>query len=133
MRLPMQFAIGLAPIHTILGTDHFPSALAVRANTSVLFGVLDSNCWWQKRDPVSLPGGHLVLMAAPFIFYLLDGLNSVVHLYPGLDHLSLYQPNNIPPIIYGIGIWNSDQCYSLSSGRANSVERNFSLTGYPRT
>ena len=45
----------------------------------------------------------LVLMAALFIFYLLDGLNSVVHLYPGLDHLSLYQPNNIVRSLTGLG------------------------------
>lgn len=42
-------------------------------------------------------------MAALFIFYLLDGLNSVVHLYPGLDHLSLYQPNNILRLFTGLG------------------------------
>ena len=45
----------------------------------------------------------LVLMAALFIFYLLDGLNSVVHLYSGLDHLSFYQPNNILRLFTGLG------------------------------
>ena len=45
----------------------------------------------------------LVLMAVLFIFYLLDGLNSVVHLYPGLDHLSIYQPNNILRLFTGLG------------------------------
>ena len=45
----------------------------------------------------------LVLMAVLFIFYLLDGLNSVVHLYPGLDHLSFYQPNNILRLFTGLG------------------------------
>ena len=42
-------------------------------------------------------------MAALFIFYLLDGLNSVVHLYPGLNHLSLYPPNNIVRSLTGLG------------------------------
>lgn len=45
----------------------------------------------------------LVLLAILFTFYLLDGLNSVVHLYPGLNHLSLYQPNNLLRLFTGLG------------------------------
>ncbi len=47
--------------------------------------------------------GALVLLAGIFIFYILDGLNSVAHLYPGLDHLSLYQPNNLLRLFTGLG------------------------------
>jgi len=47
--------------------------------------------------------GTLFLMIALSAIYLLDGLNSVVHLYPGLDHLSLYQPNNTLRLFTGLG------------------------------
>ena len=42
-------------------------------------------------------------MAVLFVFYLLDGLNSVVHLYPGLERLSLYQPDNMLRLLTGLG------------------------------
>ena len=45
----------------------------------------------------------MILLAALFLFYLLDGLNSAIHLYPGLNHLSLYQPNNILRLFTGLG------------------------------
>lgn len=47
--------------------------------------------------------GTLFLMLALSAVYLLDGLNSVVHLYPGLDHLSLYQPQNTLRLFTGLG------------------------------
>jgi len=45
----------------------------------------------------------VILMAALFLFYLLDGLNSAIGLYPGLAHLSQYQPNNLLRLITGLG------------------------------
>jgi len=56
----------------------------------------------KKRSGFPSLGG-LVLMTVLFVFYLLDGLNSVVHLYPGLEHLSLYQPENELRLLTGLG------------------------------
>lgn len=47
--------------------------------------------------------GALILMAGLFGIYLIDGLNSAVYLYPGLDHLSLYQPSNLLRLFSGLG------------------------------
>ncbi len=37
------------------------------------------------------------------LFYLFDGLNSVLHLYPGLQHWSLYEPDNTLRLFSGLG------------------------------
>lgn len=47
--------------------------------------------------------GGIVLMAVLFLLYLLDGLNSAVYFYPGLGHLSLYQPVNWLRLFTGLG------------------------------
>ena len=39
-----------------------------------------------------------------FFLYLIDGLNSVLHLYPGLEEWSLYQPRNSLRLITGLGM-----------------------------
>lgn len=49
------------------------------------------------------PRGALALMAVLFVFYLLDGLNSVIQLYPRVAHLSLYQPSNSLRLFTGLG------------------------------
>ena len=56
----------------------------------------------KKRSGFPLRGA-LILMAALFVFYVLDGLNSVIQLYPGLAHLSLYQPSNVLRLFAGLG------------------------------
>ena len=45
--------------------------------------------------------GGLVLL---FLFYALDGLNSLFTLYPGLSDWSLYEPNNILRLFSGLGM-----------------------------
>ncbi len=58
----------------------------------------------RSKKKVGFPSrGALILLVALFAFYLLDGLNSMVHLYPGLDHLSLYQPSNTLRLFTGLG------------------------------
>ena len=58
----------------------------------------------RSKKKVGFPSrGALVLMIVLFVLYLLDGLNSMVYLYPGLDHLSLYQPNNTLRLFTGLG------------------------------
>ncbi len=47
--------------------------------------------------------GALAVMAALFVLFLVDGLNSAVYQYPGLDHLSLYQPSNLLRLFSGLG------------------------------
>jgi len=56
----------------------------------------------KKRSGFPRRGGML-LMAVFFLFYLLDGLNSAVYFYPGLGHLSLYQPVNMLRLFSGLG------------------------------
>ena len=43
-------------------------------------------------------------MGLIFLIYALDGLNSVLHLYPGLLHLSLYEPLNSLRLFAGLGM-----------------------------
>lgn len=49
------------------------------------------------------PFGGLVLLIVLFLLYLLDGVNSVIHLYPGLEYLSIYTPNNTLRLLTGLG------------------------------
>jgi hypothetical protein len=46
----------------------------------------------------------LILLGFIFVLYVLDGSNSLFHLYPGLDHLTIYQPNNILRLFSGLGM-----------------------------
>ena len=39
-----------------------------------------------------------------FFLYLVDGMNSVMHLYPGFEEWSLYQPQNSLRLITGLGM-----------------------------
>jgi len=45
----------------------------------------------------------LAFMGFLTLFYLFDGLNSVLHLYPGLQHWSLYEPDNSLRLFSGLG------------------------------
>ncbi|MCD4803349.1 MAG: DUF2085 domain-containing protein [Anaerolineales bacterium] len=45
----------------------------------------------------------LAFMGFLTLFYLFDGLNSVLHLYPGLQHWSLYEPDNTLRLFSGLG------------------------------
>jgi hypothetical protein len=38
------------------------------------------------------------------LFYLFDGVNSVLHLYPGLQRWSLYEPDNTLRLFSGLGM-----------------------------
>jgi len=44
----------------------------------------------------------LIMIGLSVLFYLTDGVNSVLNLYPGLDHLSLYQPQNTLRLFTGL-------------------------------
>lgn len=43
-------------------------------------------------------------MILVFLFYLGDGLNSVIHLYPGLEQWYLYEPSNNLRLFSGLGM-----------------------------
>ncbi len=45
----------------------------------------------------------LAFMGFFTLFYLFDGLNSVLRLYPGLQHWSLYEPDNTLRLFSGLG------------------------------
>jgi len=50
------------------------------------------------------PRKSMLLIVFLFLFYLADGVNSVFHLYPGLRHLSLYEPINSLRLLTGLGM-----------------------------
>ena len=50
------------------------------------------------------PRAIIVGMIVVFLFYLGDGINSVLHLYPGLESWSLYEPNNYLRLFSGLGM-----------------------------
>lgn len=102
-------AIAYAVCHRI-GTHSYyfggrPFSLCARCTGQYLgfiWGLIYQVLRGKKRSGFPSTAGVL-LMAAIFVLYLLDGLNSVVHLYPGLDHLSFYQPTNALRLFTGLG------------------------------
>jgi uncharacterized membrane protein len=46
----------------------------------------------------------LILYGLLFLLYLVDGVNSVLHLYPGLENWSIYEPINSLRLFSGLGI-----------------------------
>ena len=46
----------------------------------------------------------LILFVLFFLIYLIDGVNSVLHLYPGLERWSIYEPINSLRLFSGLGI-----------------------------
>ena len=51
--------------------------------------------------PSRLAAGGMILLA---VFYVLDGVNSLFTLYPGLEDWSLYQPQNTLRLFSGLGM-----------------------------
>jgi uncharacterized membrane protein len=49
-------------------------------------------------------GWILVVLGLAFVFYFIDGVNSFLHLYPGFEFLSLYEPNNSLRLFSGLGM-----------------------------
>ena len=68
----------------------------------------------------------LILYGLLFLIYLIDGVNSVLHLYPGLENWSIYEPINSLRLFsgFGIGIVLSGVLYPLLG---QSVWREVSL------
>lgn len=46
----------------------------------------------------------LLALGVLFLFFVFDGLNSFFHLYPGLEHFSLYTPQNALRLFSGLGM-----------------------------
>jgi uncharacterized membrane protein len=46
----------------------------------------------------------LILYGLLFLLYIVDGVNSVLHLYPGLENWSIYEPINSLRLFSGLGI-----------------------------
>jgi len=46
----------------------------------------------------------LIILGVIVFAYLIDGVNSVLNLYPGLDHLSIYEPMNQLRLFTGLGM-----------------------------
>jgi uncharacterized membrane protein len=78
------------------------------------------------KDMAGFPKRNiLIILAVPVLVYLVDGLNSVLHLYPGLDHLSIYEPLNQLRLFTGLffGLSLSTVVYPLS---AQSIWKKYS-------
>ena len=68
----------------------------------------------------------LILMGVLLVLYVIDGLNSLFHLYPGFEHLHIYQPSNILRLFSGLGVGLaiSTLLYPLSG---QSIWKDYSL------
>lgn len=67
-----------------------------------------------------------ILIGLSVLLYLADGTNSVLNLYPGLDHLSLYEPQNTLRLFTGLyfGLSLSAVVYPLAG---QAVWKDYSL------
>jgi uncharacterized membrane protein len=125
-------AIGYAVCHRISSHSFYiedrPFSLCARCSgqyMGFLFGFLFQLVVGKSR--AGFPKKHiLIFFVLAALIYFVDGTNSVLHLYPGLDHLSIYEPQNQLRLFTGLffGLSISAVVFPLA---AQSVWRNYSL------
>jgi uncharacterized membrane protein len=125
-------AIGYAVCHRISShsfyLDQRPFSLCARCTgqyLGFLWGFLFQ--LFSGKSRAGFPRkGFLFLLALPVIIYLLDGTNSVLHLYPGLEQFSIYEPQNSIRLFTGLffGLSLSVLIFPLS---VQTVKRDYSL------
>jgi uncharacterized membrane protein len=103
-------AVGYAVCHRIPSHSfHFrdrPFSLCARCTgqyLGFLWGFLFHLIKGKKRAGFP-PRMGLIGFGILFTLYLIDGLNSVIHLYPGFEEWSLYQPQNSLRLMTGLGM-----------------------------
>ena len=103
-------AIGYAVCHRISSHSFYfgdrPFSLCARC-TGQYLGFLWGfwvHFFLGKRRSGFPPRKIIIGMTVVFLFYLGDGINSVFHLYPGLENWSLYEPTNTLRLFTGLGM-----------------------------
>jgi len=103
-------AVGYAVCHRITSHSFYfgdrPFSFCARCTgqyLGFLWGFLYQIFWSRKRSGFP-PKAILAFMGVLFLIYALDGFNSVLHLYPGFQHLSLYEPLNSLRLFSGLGM-----------------------------
>ncbi len=102
-------AVGYAVCHRIPSHSFYfgdrPFSFCARCTgqyLGFLWGIAVQFALARKRSGFP-PRLVLAFMGFLTLFYLFDGLNSVLHLYPGLQHWSLYEPDNTLRLFSGLG------------------------------
>jgi len=103
-------AVGYAVCHRITSHSFYfgdrPFSFCARCTgqyLGFLWGFLFQFLCSRKRSGFP-PKAILAFMGLLFLMYAFDGLNSVLHLYPGFQHLSLYEPLNSLRLLSGLGM-----------------------------
>lgn len=103
-------AVGYAVCHRISSHSFFladrPFSLCARCTgqyLGFLWGFSLQVILAKKRVGFPKPF-YLILLGVFFLAYFIDGVNSVLHLYPGLDRWSLYEPINELRLFAGLGM-----------------------------
>ncbi len=125
-------AVGYAVCHRITSHSFYfgdrPFSFCARCTgqyLGFLWGITVQFARAKKRSGFP-PRLILAFMGFLFLFYLFDGVNSVLHLHPGLQQWSLYKPDNTMRLFSGLsmGIVISGILYPLLG---QSVWRDVSL------
>lgn len=103
-------AVGYAVCHRITSHSFYfgdrPFSFCARCTgqyLGFLWGIIVHFTQAKKRSGFP-PRSILAFMGVLSLFYLIDGVNSVLHLYPGLQRWSLYGPDNILRLFSGLGM-----------------------------
>ncbi|MCJ7717358.1 MAG: DUF2085 domain-containing protein [Anaerolineales bacterium] len=103
-------AVGYAVCHRITSHSFYfgdrPFSFCARCTgqyLGFLWGFLIQIFWSRKRSGFP-PRVILAIMGFLFLFYTFDGINSVLHLYPGFQRWSLYEPVNSLRLFSGLGM-----------------------------
>jgi uncharacterized membrane protein len=103
-------AVGYAVCHRISSHSFYfaerPFSLCARCTgqyLGFLWGFVYQLVIGKSRK--GFPRKHALIILSVIVFaYLIDGVNSVLNLYPGLDHLSIYEPMNQLRLFTGLGM-----------------------------
>ena len=103
-------AVGYAVCHRITSHSFYignrPFSFCARCTGQYLgflwgFGV---QIFLSKRRAGFPPKSILLIMWLLFLFYISDGVNSILHQYPGFQQWSFYEPNNSLRLFSGLGM-----------------------------
>ena len=103
-------AVGYAVCHRIASHSFYfgdrPFSLCARCTGQYLGFLLGMGVhFFRAKKQVGFPTRPIwILYGLLFLIYLIDGVNSVLHLYPGLENWSIYEPINSLRLFSGLGI-----------------------------
>ncbi len=103
-------AVGYAVCHRIASHSYYfgdrPFSLCARCTGQYLGFLLGMGVlFFRAKKQAGFPTRPiLILFGLLFLIYLLDGVNSVLRLYPGLENWSIYEPINSLRLFSGLGI-----------------------------